>query len=104
MWKRAGVLAAIAALGACSDDEPTPYTITVTGDEHLAYLAAQDGDGAWQRLTLDATGQATFAVTRGYHGVASACGDGGGRAASLSVGLGASAALGPRPLIGDERT
>lgn len=104
MWKRAGVLAAVAALGACSDDDPTPYTITITGDDHLVYLAAQDGDGAWQRLTLDATGQATFTVTRGYHGVASACGDGGGRAASLSVGFDAGAPAAPLARCGVGRT
>jgi hypothetical protein len=93
MWKRAGVLAAIAALGACSGDDPTPYTITITGDEHLAYLAAQDGDGAWQRLTLDAAGQATFAVTRGYHGVAWACRFGTAAPRTLTASYGA----GPEP-------
>ncbi len=95
MWKRAGVLAAIAATGACAGDDPTPYTITFTGDDHLAYLAAQDGDGAWQRLTLDATGQATFTVTRGYHGLAFACGTSGIPPRFLSAGFDAGAEAAP---------
>ncbi|MBL8621500.1 MAG: hypothetical protein JNK64_09360 [Myxococcales bacterium] len=103
MWKRAGVLAAIAATGACAGDDPTPYTITFTGDDHLAYLAAQDGDGAWQRLTLDATGQATFTVTRGYHGLAFACGVGGSTPRFLSAPFDAGPPAAPLAPCGDGR-
>jgi len=104
MWKRAGVLAAITGLGACSSDDPTPYTITITGDEHLIYLAAQDGDAPWQRLTLDAAGQATFTVTRGYHGLAFACGLGGSSPRFLSAPFDAGARAAPLAPCGDGRT
>ncbi len=95
MSMKAGVLVAVAALGACSSDDVTPYSITITGDEHLVYLAAQDGDGAWQRLNLDAAGQATFEVTHGYHGVAFACGVAGSRPRFLSAGFDAGAEAAP---------
>lgn len=101
MWKLAGALAVAVALGACASDAPSPYTITITGDDHLRYLAAQDGDGAWQRLTLDATGQATFAVTRGYHGVAFACGTIGAAPLFLTVRFDAGPAAAPMAPCGD---
>lgn len=93
---KAGVLVAVAALGACSSDDVTPYSITITGDEHLVYLAAQDGDGAWQRLNLDAAGQATFEVTHGYHGVAWACAFGSTKPNALTVRYDAGAEAGPQ--------
>ncbi len=98
------MLAAITGLGACSSDDPTPYTITITGDEHLIYLAAQDGDAPWQRLTLDAAGQATFTVTRGYHGLAFACGLGGSSPRFLSAPFDAGARAAPLAPCGDGRT
>lgn len=90
------MLTAVTVLGACSGDDPAPYAITIVGDDHLAYLAAQDGDGAWQRLTLDAAGQVTFDVTRGYHGVAWACSFGIATPSSLAVRYDAGAEAGPQ--------
>ena len=103
MWKRAGALA-IAALGACASEAPSPYSITVTGDDRLIYVAVQDGAGAWQRLTLDAGGQVTFTVTRGYHGVAAACGTGGDAPRFLATSFDAGAGAGPLAPCGDGRT
>ena len=69
---RTAVLATL-GLAACGSDAGTePYTLTISGSP-VMYAAAQDGDGAWQQLTLDASGHATFEVTRGYHGVVAAC-------------------------------
>jgi hypothetical protein len=68
-----GILLSVLGLAACSDSGPAPYTLTISKGATM-YAAAQDGDGAWQQLTFDASGTATFEVTRGYHGVVTACG------------------------------
>lgn len=73
MIDRSRVLALVAlGLAACAGDGDA-YTLRTAGAP-LTYAAAQDGDGAWQQLTLDASGHATFEVTRGFHGVVAHCG------------------------------
>ena len=67
------VALSLLGLAACGGDGSEPYTLTISGNA-VTYAAAQDGDGAWQQLTLDASGTATFEVTRGYHGAATLCG------------------------------
>jgi hypothetical protein len=67
-----GILLSVLGLTACGDSGPAPYTLTLLGDR-VSYVAAQDGDGAWQQIAFDASGMATFEVTRGYHGLAVVC-------------------------------
>jgi hypothetical protein len=63
------------ALAACGDgDPPAPYTLTFESDPaRTGLLVAQDGDGVWQPVTLDASGHGTFEVTQGFHGYVRAC-------------------------------
>lgn len=70
-----GIVLTVLGLAACGESEPEAYTLTISGSG-LRYAAVQDGDGAWQQLTLDANGTATFEVTRGYHSAAASCGGG----------------------------
>ena len=69
----AGVLAAVLA-GCGGDDADSTYTIAFAGDPAaVGLVAAQDGDGPWQAVTLDASGHGTFTVTRGFHGALVVC-------------------------------
>lgn len=82
-------------LAACGDSPAStgPYTLTFTTDPaRTALLVAQDGDGPWLPVTLDAAGNGTFEVTAGYHGVAQLCLDGAPTAPRLRVTFDAGAA------------
>jgi hypothetical protein len=60
----------IAVLGACGEE---PYRLEIRVTDAIA-AAAQDGDGPWEPLALDADGAASFDVHSGRYGVAYLCG------------------------------
>jgi len=86
---------------ACGDGDPAEtYTLRFTGDPaRVALLLAQDGDGVWLPVTRDASGAGEVEITRGFHGVISACQSAGTPPVSrINVRYEAGAPDQPRPL------
>jgi hypothetical protein len=66
-----GWLIAATVAGGCGGNDAS---FELTFDAHGSNLVvAQDGDGPWQQLALDASGTATFEVTAGHFGVGRFC-------------------------------
>ena len=74
----------LSLLPACPGDDPDPVVLNIDG-ERAQLLAARQGDGAWQVLTANASGKATFEVD-GPFDLVGACEDFGGEVYAYSGG------------------
>lgn len=75
----------LSLLAGCPGDEPPDPVVLDIDGERAALLAARQGDGAWQTLTANASGKATFTVDKPFE-LVGACEDFGGEVYAYAGG------------------